>query len=57
MAKSKNTTKNTEQKPTEQPVESVAATKQPAKRKPMPAIRRVSVQYTPRIPAARCPWC
>lgn len=56
MAKSKTTTnKRTD----EQPVESVTASQQQqqAKHKPMPAVRRVPVQYTPRIPSARCPWC
>ena len=56
MAKSKNTT---QKKTDEQPVESVAVPQQQpqAKRKPVSAVRRVNVQYTPRIPTARCPWC
>lgn len=38
---------------TEQPAESATATS----RKNLVTVRRVLVQYTPRIPAARCPWC
>lgn len=55
MAKSKNTTPKKEEKPTEQPVESVAVPQ--TKRKQVSSVRRVPVQYTPRIPSARCPWC
>lgn len=54
MAKSKTTTKKTATKA--DPVEPVAAPQQPTKRKPA-ATRRVPVQYTPRIPSARCPGC
>lgn len=53
MAKSKTTTKKTENKAPEQPV---TVTQQPAKHRPV-ATRRVPVQYTPRIPSARCPGC
>ena len=54
MSKSKTSAKNTTTKKTnKQLVESVPATKN---RKPVSA-RRVAVQYTPRIPATRCPWC
>ena len=54
MSKSKTSVKNTTtKKANEQPVESVAMTKN---RKPV-ATRRVAVQYTPRIPTVRCPWC
>ena len=52
MAKSKNTTR----KKAEQPAESIVVTQQQTKRKPASA-RRVPVQYTPRIPTARCPGC
>lgn len=54
MSKSKTSVKNTaKKKANEQPVESAPATKN---RKPV-AARRVAVQYTPRIPTVRCPWC
>lgn len=60
MASLKTTTKKTETKTAtaanEQPVESVAVPQQQTKRKPV-ATRRVPVQYTPRIPTARCPGC
>ena len=52
MAKSKTTTKKTA---TADPVESVAVPQQQAKRRP--AVRRIPVQYTPRIPSARGPGC
>ena len=55
MAKSKTTTKKTATKQTEQPVESVAVTQQHTKRRQ--SARRVPVQYTPRVPSARCPGC
>ena len=59
MAKSKTTTKKTatKQAPKADPVESVAVPQQPARRKPAAVARRVPVQYTPRIPSARCPGC
>ena len=53
MSKSKTPTKKTTTKASEQPIAPVATTKH---RKPADT-RRVAVQYTPRIPAARCPWC
>ena len=58
MAKSKTTQKKTptKQAPKVDPVASVAVPQQPARRKPS-AARRVPVQYTPRIPSARCPGC
>ena len=71
MEKSKTTQKKTatKQAPKADPVESVAVaqplghrplatsgTQEPARRKPS-AARRVPVQYTPRIPSARCPGC
>lgn len=52
MASSKTTTKKTATKKNEKPAEPVAM----AKRKPV-AIRRVPVQYTPRIPTTRCLGC
>ena len=52
MAKSKTTTKKAE---TADPVESVAVPQRQAKRQQ--AVRRIPVQYTPRIPSARCPGC
>ena len=42
---------------TDPSAESVAVVQQPAKRKPKAATRRVPVNYTPRIPTARCPGC
>lgn len=65
MAKSKTTTAK---KTKDAPVESVAVPKatgrrpvvgnqQQKKAKPQTAVRRAPVQYTPRIPTARCPWC
>ena len=59
MAKSKTTQKKTptKQAPKANPVESDAVTQQPSRRKPAAATRRVPVQYTPRIPSARCPGC
>ena len=58
MAKSKTTQKKTatKQAPKANPVASVAVPQQPSKHKPS-AVRRVPVQYTPRIPLARCPGC
>ena len=52
MAKSKTTTKKTAKA---DPVESVAVAQQHTKRQQ--AVRRIPVQYTPRIPSARCPGC
>ena len=57
MAKSKKATQKKETKQVEQKTKSVDAPQQQAKRKPVSSIRRVPVQYTPRIPTARCPWC
>ena len=62
MAQSKTTTaKKTAPKAStktdDQPVGSVAVTQQQTKRKVPTAARRVPVQYTPRIPTARCPGC
>lgn len=61
MASSKTTTKKnatkTAPKASDQPVESVAVPQQQIKRKPTAATRRAPVQYTPRIPTARCPGC
>ena len=57
MASSKTTTKKkSATKVSDEPVESVAAAQRQSKRKPT-ATRRVPVQYTPRIPTARCPGC
>lgn len=57
MASSKTTTqKKPATKTSDQSVESVAAVQRQSKRKPA-ATRRVPVQYTPRIPTARCPGC
>lgn len=57
MASSKTTTKKkSATKVSDEPVESVAAVQRQSKRKPT-ATRRVPVQYTPRIPTARCPGC
>ena len=53
MSKSKTSTKKTTAKASEQPVAPVAATKH----RKLTATRRVAVQYTPRIPTTRCPWC
>ena len=57
MAQSKKTEKKTatktNRKMSEQPADSVAATKS----RTFAAVRRVPVQYTPRIPTTRCPWC
>ena len=57
MAQSKKTEKKTatktNRKMSEQPADSVAATKG----RTFAAVRRVPVQYTPRIPTTRCPWC
>ena len=55
MAKSKNTTLKTEAKPKADPVESIAVPQQHTKRRQ--AVRRIPVQYTPRVPSARCPGC
>ena len=55
MAKSKTTTKKTTTKQAEPSVESVAVAQRHTKRQQ--AVRRIPVQYTPRIPSARCPGC
>jgi hypothetical protein len=59
MAKSKTSAKKTTTKTGEQPDEYVAAkeTQKQNKNKKQTTIRRIAVQYTPRIPTARCPWC
>jgi len=52
MAKSKKSQE--EKKPEAEPsVETAAVRKRPSR----PQARRVAVQYTPRVPTARCPWC
>ena len=55
MAASKTTTKKTATKVKEETVVPEASASGQTKRNP--AARRVTVQYTPRIPTARCPWC
>lgn len=60
MASSKTTTKKTATKgaqKAENAVEQAAVAQQQTKRKVPAASRRVPVQYTPRIPTARCPRC
>lgn len=56
MAQSKTTTKKATTK-AEKGAEPVAAAQQQTKRKAPVAVRRVPVQYTPRIPTTRCPGC
>ena len=57
MEKSKTTTKKkaTKQQPKQPAVRTVPGTSVSGKRRP--AVRRIPVQYTPRIPSARCPGC
>lgn len=57
MAQSKTIAKKKAKKTNDKTSESVAVPQQQAKRKTSTAARRVPVQYTPRIPTARCPWC
>ena len=60
MASSKKATpKKTAKKANEQPSEATVPGGSPSgkSKKPIASVRRVPVQYTPRIPAARCPWC
>ena len=57
MIQSKTAARKKAKKTNGNPVESVAVPKQQTKRKVQTATRRIPVQYTPRIPTARCPWC
>ena len=59
MAKSKTTQKQTQMVEQAEPVRAVVPDDSSSGKKPRKPIaaRRVNVQYTPRIPTARCPWC
>jgi hypothetical protein len=57
MIQSKTAARKKAKKTNDKTAESVAVPKQQTKRKVQTATRRIPVQYTPRIPTARCPWC
>lgn len=57
MASSKTTAKKTATKASPKSGEQSAEPASVARRKAPIATRRVPVQYTPRIPTARCPGC
>ena len=62
MTKSATNPKKATKQPTADPVAATVpdrsrSAKDTRRPKPASAARRIPVQYTPRIPAARCPWC